>query len=111
VPRLGHCSKQALNEYGIIVDEENPPTPPVQKRKTTPGWFRYGYFVRGPNNSVRAAGESFARTPDTYKKGDSLGVRGGREGIVVAVVKADSSKRVIFDVMVVIEERIPLRST
>jgi hypothetical protein len=106
-PETWSLLEQALNEYGIIVDEENPPTP-VQKPLTNPGWFRYGYFVKGPFNSIRAAGESFARTPDTYKKGDSLGVRGGIEGIVVAVVQADTSKPIIFDVMVVLEERIPL---
>lgn len=66
--------EKALNEYGVVVDEENPP-PSVPRRQTTPGWFRYGYFVKGPNNSIRAAGDSFARTRDTYKKGDSLGVR------------------------------------
>jgi hypothetical protein len=59
------------------MDEENPLIP---KRKTTPGWFRYGYFVKGRDNSLRAAGESFARTADKYKKGDSLGTKnGGRE--------------------------------
>ena len=98
--------EQALNEYGVLVDEENPP-PRVQNHETTPGWYRYGYFVKGPGSAVRAAGESFARTTDTYKKGDSLGVRSGKEGIVVAVVKADPNKRRIFDVMVVLEERIP----
>jgi len=100
--------EQALNEYGIIVDEENMPEPPVQKRRTSPGWFRYGYFVKGPHNSVRAAGESFARTPDTYKKGDSLGVRGAKEGIVVAVINVETPKADGFDVMVVLEERIAL---
>lgn len=102
--------EQALNEYGLIIDDENPPPRQVRPQKTTTGWFRYGYFVKGHNNSIGAAGESFARTPDTYKKGDSLGVRGGREGIVVAVVKADPSKRKIFDVMIVVEERIPRSS-
>ncbi len=51
--------ERVLNEYGVIVDEENPPKP---KRRTTPGWFHYGYFVRGPGNTLRAAGDSFART-------------------------------------------------
>jgi hypothetical protein len=46
--------------------------------------------------------------PDTYKKGDSLGIRGGVEGIVVAVVKVETPKPNGFDVMVVLEERIPL---
>jgi hypothetical protein len=101
--------EQALNEYGIIVDEEQTHEVPVQKATRAPGWFRYGYFVKGPHNTIRVAGESFARTPDTYKKGDSLGVRGGVEGIVVAVVKPENPNPNGFDVMIVLEERIPSR--
>jgi hypothetical protein len=93
--------ERALNEYGIIVDEENPPKP---KRKTTPGWFHYGYFVKGLGKSLRAAGESFARTPYTYKKGDSLGVRSGVEGIVASVIRAENPDLHDFDVLVVVEE-------
>ena len=93
----------ALNEYGVVVDEENPPEP---KRRTTPGWFRYGYFVKGPGNSLRAAGESFARTADSYRKGHSLGVKNGVEGIIVAVVKAERPESHDFDVLVVVEERL-----
>jgi hypothetical protein len=95
--------ERALNEYGVIVDEENPPKP---KRKTTPGWLHYGYFVKGPGNTLRAAGESFARTPDTYRKGDSLGVRSGVEGIVVSVIRAENPDSHDFDVLVVVEERL-----
>jgi hypothetical protein len=94
--------ERALNEYGVIVDEENPPKP---KRKTTRGWFHYGYFVRGPGNTLRASGESFARAPDTYKKGDSLGVRSGVEGIVVSVIRTEDPDLHDFDVLVVVEER------
>lgn len=100
--------QQALNEYGLIVDEETTPEVPVQNTMRAPGWFRYGYFVKGPRNAIRAAGESYARTPDTYKKGDSLGVRGGVEGIVVAVVKPENPNPNGFDVMIVLEERIRL---
>jgi hypothetical protein len=94
---------RALNEYGVIVDEENPPK---QKRKTTPGWFHYGYFVRESNNILRAAGESFARTPDARRKGDSLGVRSGVEGFVVSVIRAENPDLHDFDVLVVVEERL-----
>ena len=94
--------ERALNEYGVIVDEENPPKP---KRKTTPGWFHYGYFVKGSGNTLRATGESFARTPDTYKKGDSLGVRSGAEGIVISVIRTENPDLHDFDVLVVVEER------
>lgn len=94
--------ERALNEYGLIIDEENPPKP---RHKTSQGWFRYGYFVKGPGNSLRAAGESFARTPNTYRIGDSLGVRSGLEGIVVSVVRAENPKLHDFDVLVVVEEQ------
>ena len=99
---------QALNEYGIVVDEEQTPKVPVQNVTRAPGWFRYGYFVKGPNNSITTSGESFARTPDTYKKGDSLGVRNGVEGIVVAVVRPEKPNPNGFDVMIVLEQRIAL---
>jgi hypothetical protein len=101
--------EQALNEYGVIVDEEQTPEIPVHKMTRAPGWFRYGYFVKRPHNSIRAVGESYARTPDTYKKGDSLGVRGGVEGVVVAVVRSEKPDPNGFDVMIVLEQRI--RST
>ena len=98
--------ERAFNEYGVIVDEENPPKP---KRKTTPGWFHYGYFVKGPGNTLRAAGESFASRPDTYKKGDSLGVKAGVEGVVVSVIPADNPASHDFDVLIVVEERFTAR--
>jgi hypothetical protein len=55
---------------------------------------------------LRAAGESFARTPDTYRKGDSLGVRSGVEGFVVSVIRAENPDLHDFDVLVVVEERL-----
>ena len=94
--------ERALNEYGVIVDEENPPK---AKRKTTPGWFHYGYFVKDIGNTLRAAGESFAITPDSYRKGDSLGVKSGVEGFVVSVIRAENPDLHDFDVLVVVEER------
>jgi hypothetical protein len=95
--------ERALNEYGFIVDEENPPKP---KRKTAPGWFHYGYFVKGTGNSLRAAGESFDSTPDAFKKGDSLGVKSGVEGVVVSVTRAENPDLHDFDVLIVVEERL-----
>ena len=89
------------------MDEEQTPEVPVQNITRSPGWFRYGYFVKGPHNTLRAAGQSFARTPDSYKRGDSLGVRGGVEGIVVAVVRPEKPNPNGFDVMIVLEQRIP----
>ena len=95
--------QKALNEYGVIVDEENPPKP---KRKTAAGWFHYGYFVKGPGNTLCASGDTFARSPDIYKRGDSLGIKGGVEGIVVSVIRAKNAEVHDFDVLIVVEERI-----
>lgn len=57
-------------------------------------------------NTLRAAGESFARTPDSYRKGDSLGVKSGVEGFVVSVIRAENPDLHDFDVLVVVEERL-----
>ena len=43
-------------------------------------WYAYGYFVWTPNGVVHS-GHDFGPTLDTYKVGDSLGVRSGVEGI------------------------------
>jgi hypothetical protein len=102
-PETWDLLERALNEYGTIVDEENPPK---RKRKTSPGWFHYGFFVKGPGKNLRAAGESFARTPDTYRKGDSLGVKSGVEGVVVAVIQAENPDSHDFDVLIVVEEQL-----
>jgi hypothetical protein len=95
--------ERALNEYGFIVDGEKPPK---LKRKTAPGWFHYGYFVKDSSNILRAAGESFASTPDTLRKGDSLGVKSGVEGVVVSVIRAENPDLHDFDVFIVVEERL-----
>jgi len=39
-------------------------------------WYAYGYFVWTPNGVVHS-GHDFGPTLDTYKVGDSLGVRSG----------------------------------
>jgi hypothetical protein len=100
--------ERALDEYGVIVDEENPPK---TKRKTAPGWFHYGYFVKELDGTLRASGESFARTPNAYKKGDSLGVRSGVEGFVVSVIRAENPDWHDFDVLVVVEQRLSVGRT
>jgi hypothetical protein len=55
-------------------------------------WFRYGYFVRQPDGSIVPAGDSFCPTPDSYKVGDSLGVRGDSEGFVIGILKGRAAK-------------------
>jgi hypothetical protein len=70
--------------------------------------FKYGYFVRFPDGRLLPAGQDWGPTPDTYKKGDSLGIKNGREGIVYAVVKGGMANQAGVDVLVVVEERVPL---
>lgn len=72
-------------------------------------WIKYGYFVRLPSGVPVPAGSDFGRTEDTYKPGDSMGVRNGKEGIVIAVVKGIAAERNGFGVMVLLEEREPGR--
>ena len=54
------------------------------------------------------AGQDWGPTLDTFKKGDSLGIKSGREGIVYAVVKGGMAKQAGIDVLIVVEERVPL---
>jgi hypothetical protein len=70
-------------------------------------WYAYGYFVWTPRGVVHA-GHDFGPTPDTYKVGDSLGVRSGVEGIVVGILKGEPAKKSGgYDVFVLIEQRPP----
>jgi hypothetical protein len=69
-------------------------------------WFAYGYFVRQPDGSVVPAGHDFGPTPDTYKLGDSLGVRGDSEGFVIGILKGEDAKLSGgYDVFVLVEQR------
>jgi hypothetical protein len=70
-------------------------------------WFHYGYFVLLPNGIAVPSGDDFGQTLDTYKIGGSMGVRNGKEGIVVEVVKGDAAKRNGYEVMVFIVESEP----
>jgi hypothetical protein len=66
--------------------------------------FHYGYFVLIPSGHPMPAGDDWGPSLDTYKPGDSLGVKNGKEGIVVAVAKVGTGKRSGFDVLVLIVE-------
>ena len=70
-----------------------------------PRMFNYGYVVKLPNGRLVRAGQDWGRTLDSYKVGDSLGVKEGKEGIVLAVVKGEEAKLNGYDVMVILEER------
>ncbi len=64
------------------------------------------YFVKGRGNPLQAAGESFARTSDVYRRGDSLRIKSGVEGFVFSVIVAQNPELYDFDVFVVVEERV-----
>lgn len=68
-------------------------------------WFTYIYAVRLPSGLLVRASHDFGPTMDTYKVGDSLGVKSGKEGIVLAVVKGEDAKFNGGDVLIILEER------
>jgi hypothetical protein len=68
-------------------------------------WFAYVYAVKLPSGRLVKAGQDFGSTTDTYKVGDTLGIKNGKEGIVVAVVKGEEAKLNGADVLIVVEER------
>src|ERR1700674_515457 len=70
-----------------------------------PKMLMYGYVVKLPNGLLVRSGQDWGSTPDSFKVGDSLGVKNGKEGIVLAVVKGDEAKLNGYDVMIVLEER------
>jgi len=67
--------------------------------------YHYGYYVRLADGRFKLSGDDWGQTLDSYKDGDSLGVRNGVEGIVVGLVKGEEAQRNRFDVMVLIEQR------
>ena len=66
--------------------------------------FHYGFFLGLSDGKLAPAGDSWALTKDTFKVGDSLGVRNGTEGIVIDVIKP-TRKQQHFDVLVIVEQR------
>jgi hypothetical protein len=68
-------------------------------------WFTYVYAVKLPSGRLVRAGQDFAPNPDTYKVGDSLGIKNGKEGIVAAVVTGEDAKLNGADVLIIVEER------
>lgn len=71
--------------------------------------FSYGYVVKLPNGLLVRSGQDWCPRLDSYKVGDSLGIKNGKEGIVLAVVKGEDANLNGYDVMIVLEER-PARS-
>ena len=70
-----------------------------------PTMFSYGYVVKLPSGRLVHAGQDWGQTPGNYRVGDSLGVKGGIEGIVLSVVKGEEAKLNGYDVMIILEER------
>lgn len=70
--------------------------------------FKYGYFVVLQNGRLSPAGQDWGPTLDSYKAGDSKGIKNGFEGIVVGVIKGQEARLNSVDVMVLLEER-PLK--
>src|SRR6266446_2125348 len=71
-------------------------------------WFAYGYFVRQADGSIVPAGHDFGPTLDSYKVGDSLGVKGDSEGFVVGILRGEEAKLAGgYDVFVLVEQRRP----
>jgi hypothetical protein len=69
-------------------------------------WFSYGYFVRRPDRTIVPAGQAFSPTPDAYKVGDSLGVKGDTEGFVIGILNGRPATLAGgYDVFVLVEER------
>jgi hypothetical protein len=69
-------------------------------------WFAYGYFVRLPDRKIVPAGNDFGPTLDTCALGDSLGIKGDAEGIVIGILKGQAAKLSGgYDVFVLVEER------
>ena len=68
----------------------------------------YGYFVRLPDGRLLPAGQDWGPTVDRLKEGDTLGTKNGREGIVYSVVKGGMAKQAGVDVLIVVEERVPM---
>ena len=77
----------------------------VEPTKKPMKWVSYGYFVKLPNGQLVPSGNDFGPTDSTYKVGDSKGVKGDVEGIIINVTKGAFAKRMGFDVIVIIEER------
>jgi hypothetical protein len=67
--------------------------------------FKYGYVVKLPNGRLVRAGVDWGPTLDSFKMGDSVGVKNGRDGVVLAVVKDEEAKLNGYDVMIILEER------
>ncbi len=68
--------------------------------------LHYGYFVLLHDGRLVPAGDDWGPTPDTYKSGDSMGVRNDTEAIVVGVVKGDAAKFYgNVDVMVIVDQQ------
>lgn len=72
--------------------------------------FNCGYFVRLANGELVPSRRDWGLHLGLPKAGDSLGVKNEREGIVLCVVEGEMARHTGFDVMIIVEERIPTRA-
>jgi hypothetical protein len=68
--------------------------------------FKYVYAVKLSSGLLVRAGQDWGLTMNSFKVGDSLGVKNKREGIVVAAVTGEDAKLNDCDVLIVVEERL-----
>ena len=66
--------------------------------------FHYGYFVVLPMGLPIPSGDDWGRTPDSYKVGQSLGIKNGKQGTVVGIITGEPAKRIGLDVIVLVEQ-------
>jgi hypothetical protein len=71
---------------------------------------KYGYFVKLPNGQLaQSPNVNWGPFDCAYEAGDSLGIKDGKEGIVLNVVKGKMAELAGVDVMIVVEEH-PVKS-
>jgi hypothetical protein len=90
----------------MLGSDDNTPRdsyPPMPRYNQT--FFHYGYFVVCRDGKLSPSGDDWNRSPDSYTSGQSLGIKGGVEAIVVEVIKGQEAALNNLDIMVLLEER------
>jgi len=72
---------------------------------TTRKLVKYGYFAKASGGQLIPRGQDLGPRDAVFEAGDSLGVRDGREGIVLNVVTGKVAELAGVGVMIVFEER------
>ncbi len=72
---------------------------------TTRKLVKYGYFVSGRGGQLIQLGQDWGPRDTVFEPGDSLGVKNGREDIILQVVTGKMAELAGVSVMIVLEER------